>query len=245
MRRRLRSCSSSCRRRAAERAAALGEAHALCTFSSVPNARSKSSTSRCAAQRATATSRRRPPARGGSCRRRRRRARRGRSGRGCARAARRAAAGAPARSRRSRRPSRASGASSPKLGRALAVVARHLRDERDLARVEARQPGVEDQVARVLVVVVVVDGHADVVQHRRGPQSSSRSPAVAGVQAASASSSNIPSASVGDVLGVRGARPWYCGGEVQDARAPHVVEQRRVAGEVAARRRRPRAGPPR
>ena len=54
--------------------------------------------------------------------------------------------------------------------RALAVVAGQLRDQRHLAGAEARQAGVEDEVARVLVVVVVVDGDADVVQHRRGPQ---------------------------------------------------------------------------
>ena len=65
---------------------------------------------------------------------------------------------------------------------ALAVIARGLRDQRDLARREARQAGVEDEVARVLVVVVVVDGHADVVQHAGAPQQLAL-PAVAGVQA--------------------------------------------------------------
>ena len=50
------------------------------------------------------------------------------------------------------------------------MVAHGLADQRDLARLEAGQAGVEDEVARVLVVVVVVDGHADVVQQRRRPQ---------------------------------------------------------------------------
>jgi len=50
------------------------------------------------------------------------------------------------------------------------VVAGGLADQRGLARGEAGQPGVQDQVARVLVVVVVVDGGADVVQDGRGPQ---------------------------------------------------------------------------
>ncbi len=58
----------------------------------------------------------------------------------------------------------------PRHGHALAVVARGLRDDRRLDRREPRQAAVEDQVAGVLVVVVVVDRHADVVQHARRPQ---------------------------------------------------------------------------
>ena len=54
------------------------------------------------------------------------------------------------------------------VGVALAVVAHRLADQRDLALREAREPGAEDQVARVLVMVVVVDRHADVVEQRRG-----------------------------------------------------------------------------
>ena len=57
-----------------------------------------------------------------------------------------------------------------RVGLALAVVAGDQRDQLELARREAGQPAVQDQVARVLVVVVVVDGGADVVQHAGGPQ---------------------------------------------------------------------------
>ena len=65
---------------------------------------------------------------------------------------------------REQRPQRA------RVGQALAVIARRLRHDRDLRRGETRQAAVEDQVARVLVVVVVVDRHPDVVQHARRPQ---------------------------------------------------------------------------
>src|SRR5215218_8831023 len=46
---------------------------------------------------------------------------------------------------------------------ALAVIAGDLPDQRGLARRVAGQPGVQDQVARMLVVVVVVDRGPDVV----------------------------------------------------------------------------------
>ena len=64
---------------------------------------------------------------------------------------------------------------------ALAVIARGLRDERDLARREAREAGVEDEVAGVAVMVVVVHRHADVVQDAGGEQQLAL-PAVALVQ---------------------------------------------------------------
>ena len=60
------------------------------------------------------------------------------------------------------------------LGRPLAVVAHGLRDQRELALAEPGQAGGEDQVARVLVMVVVVDRHADVVQHPGRPQQLAR-----------------------------------------------------------------------
>src|SRR5437588_4088025 len=56
------------------------------------------------------------------------------------------------------------------LRRALAVVAADLRDQRAFAWVEPRKLGRHDQVARVLVVVVVGNRHPDVVEHRRRPQ---------------------------------------------------------------------------
>ena len=76
-------------------------------------------------------------------------------------------------------PGRPSFAHSPSFGDALAVIARHLRDQRSLARVEAGQLGADDQVAGVLVMVVVGDRHADVVQHRRRPQQLAPRPAAA------------------------------------------------------------------
>ena len=52
----------------------------------------------------------------------------------------------------------------------LAVVTADLADQRALAGIEARQLGALDQIPRVLVVVVIRDRHADVVEHRGGPQ---------------------------------------------------------------------------
>src|SRR5271166_109019 len=52
----------------------------------------------------------------------------------------------------------------------LAVIAGGLGDDRRLDRLEARQAAVEDQISGVLVVVVVVDRHADVVEHAGCPQ---------------------------------------------------------------------------
>ena len=115
---------------------------------------------------------------------------------------------------------------------ALAVIARGLRDERDLAGVEARQSGVENEVPRVLVVVVVVDGHADVVQHA-GAEEQLALPAVAGVQVELGELVEEGQGERGDVLGVLRA-DLVAGGEVRDARRAHVVEQRRVAGQVLA-----------
>ena len=71
---------------------------------------------------------------------------------------------------RSASPSSASVAELGRVGIALAVVAGDQADQHQLARREPRQPGVEDQVVRVAVVVVVVDRRADVVQHARRPE---------------------------------------------------------------------------
>ena len=57
-----------------------------------------------------------------------------------------------------------------RVGRALAVVARDVGDDRPLVRRDAHDVGVLDQVVAVLVVPVVVDVVADVVQHRGGAQ---------------------------------------------------------------------------
>jgi hypothetical protein len=81
------------------------------------------------------------------------------------------------------------------------VIAGHLRDQRGLAGREPGQAGVEDEVARVLVVVVVVHRHADVVEHRRGPQQLALG-RIALVIPAPASASNIWSVSARHVLDV-------------------------------------------
>jgi hypothetical protein len=52
------------------------------------------------------------------------------------------------------------------LGRRLAVIARHERDRLDLMRLEATQIAVRHQIVRVLVVSLVADMDADVVQDR-------------------------------------------------------------------------------
>ena len=52
------------------------------------------------------------------------------------------------------------------LRRRLAVIARDERDRLDLVRLEAAQIAVLDQVVRVLVVALVADVDADVVQER-------------------------------------------------------------------------------
>ncbi len=57
-----------------------------------------------------------------------------------------------------------------RVGRALAVVARDVRDDGALVGREAHDVGVLDQVVAVLVVAAVVDVVADVVQHRGGAE---------------------------------------------------------------------------
>ena len=102
--------------------------------------------------------------------------------------------------------------------RALAVVAGELGDQRGLARREARQPGVEDQVARVLVVVVVVDRRADVVQHRRRPQQVALGGVAACAGRPRASASHISSVSSA-TCSVCANSGWYCAARLStDAR---------------------------
>ena len=135
--------------------------------------------------------------------------------------------------RRCSSPLRASGSNSPSDGHALAVIARHLADQRHLARGEARQPGVEDQVARVLVVVVVVDRHADVVQHRRRPQQLALE-RVAGVQAGRRQLVEELEREPA-TCSVWAGSAWYAPARLSTRRPADVLEQRRVA-----RRRPPR-----
>ena len=153
-----------------ERRSAPLRAAQAATASSRWKARANSSLSRPAAQRGTAAS---PSAirrsshlavvqRDAACR--------ARAGRASARGPRPGAAAPRSGPGARRRPRRTAARIGPGVGHALAVIARRLGDDRDLDRREAGQPGVEDQVARVLVVVVVVDRHADVVQHARRPQ---------------------------------------------------------------------------
>ena len=136
----------------------------------LPKARRKRSTSRSAAQRATSAPssacRGRAAPRRSACGR----PPRGRSGRAGARDPRRGAAGTRAGRGARRRPG-APAAPAPRgpagpcggSGRPGAMSATSRRRE-------PGQAGVEDEVARVLVVVVVVDRHPDVVQHARRPQ---------------------------------------------------------------------------
>ena len=54
----------------------------------------------------------------------------------------------------------------PPLRRRAAVIARDERDRLDLVGLESAQIAVLDQIVRVLVVPLVADVHADVVQER-------------------------------------------------------------------------------
>ena len=62
-----------------------------------------------------------------------------------------------------------------RVGRALAVVARDVRDDRALVRRDAHDVGVLDQVLAMLVVAAVVDVVADVVEHGRDRAGAERS----------------------------------------------------------------------
>ena len=127
---------------------------------------------------------------------------------------------------------------------ALAVVARGLADHRRLARREAGQAGVEDQVARVLVVVVVVDRRADVVEDRGGPEQLALV-GPPGVQPGVGQRVPHLERELGDVLGVR-RLGVVLGGEVAHRRLAHVGQERRPRRRRAApRRTRPRAARPR
>ena len=130
----------------------------------------------------------------------------------------------------------------PEVRLALAVVAGGLRDERDLGRREPGQAGVEDEVARVLVVVVVVDRHPDVVQHARRPQQLALA-GIAVVQPLGGELVEQPEGEGGDVVRVRAV----------DAVLPRPGSARSRGGRrrtggpargAATRRRRPRAGLP-
>ena len=129
---------------------------------------------------------------------------------------------------------------------ALAVVAGGLADQRDSRGREARHAGVEDQVARVLVVVVVVDRDADVVQHRGRPQQLALL-RVAAVQAGRGERVPHLEREPGDVLGVREVGV-VLGGEVAHGRrggrrstSARVAEQRLEEHALAqARPRSPR-----
>ena len=131
------------------------------------------------------------------------------------------------RSSRAASPLRATRLELAQGRRALAVVARGLADQRRLARREARQAGVEDQVARVLVVVVVVDGDADVVQHRRRPHQLALL-RVAVVQAGRGQRVPHLQREPGDVLGVREVGV-VLGGEVAHGVAADVARPAAVA----------------
>ena len=99
---------------------------------------------------------------------------------------------------------------------------------------EPRQAAVEDQVAGVLVVVVVVDRHADVVQHAGRPQQFPLA-GVALVQAERGQLVEHAQRQRRHVLGV-GRVDGVLAGEVEHARVADVLEHRR--SPVAAR------GPP-
>ena len=115
------------------------------------------------------------------------------------------------------------------------MIPADLGDQRALARIEAGQLGADDQVTRVLVVIVVGDRHADVVEHRGRPQQL----ALAGLgleqAAASTSESYICSASRAT------CSTWAMIGlvlhrEVAHGGLAHIVEQRLLAVEQRARR---------
>ena len=82
----------------------------------------------------------------------------------------------PARRRTRRRSPRSSRAklACRLLGRGAPVIARHVGDQLDLPRREAAQVAVQDQVVGVLVMLLVIDQVADVVQQRGGPQDVAR-----------------------------------------------------------------------
>ncbi len=114
----------------------------------------------------------------------------------------------------------------------LAVVARGLGDDRRLHRREPRQTAVEDQVARMLVVVVVVDRHPDVVQHARRPQQLALD-RVAVVEPQLGELVEHPQRQLRHMPGVLRVDP-VLRGEVQHAGAADVLEQRRIpVGEQA------------
>ena len=77
------------------------------------------------------------------------------------------------------------------------------------------------------MVIVVVDRHADVVQHRGGPQQLALA-RLALVQAERGQLVEHAQCERRDVLGVRHIHA-VLGGDVHDAGAPHVLEQRRHA----------------
>ena len=106
------------------------------------------------------------------------------------------------------------------------------------------QAAVEDQIARVLVVVVVVDRHADVVQHARRPQQLALA-RVAVVQAQARELVEHAERERRDVLGVARRR---AGSAPRGSARSRVARRRTAAGRrrpAGARRRPPRAAPPR
>ena len=115
------------------------------------------------------------------------------------------------------------------LRRALAVVAHRLSDQRLFALAEPGQPGGEDEVAGVLVVIVVVDRHADVVEHAGGPQQ------LGGVDIRRRRRANLdqpapkPTGKVCDVLWVREVS-LVLARKVPDRRLADVGKQRWIAG---------------
>ena len=112
----------------------------------------------------------------------------------------------------------------PGVGHALAVVAHGLADQRDLARAEAGKARAEDQVARMLVMVVVVDGDADVVQVRGRPQQPALD-RVAGMQLRGGELVEQAERELGDVP-VCAACGSNCAARFSTLALPHVVEQR-------------------
>ena len=81
-------------------------------------------------------------------------------------------------------------------------------------------------------MVVVVNGHADVVQHARGPQQFALA-RVARVQPERGELVEHRERELGDMPGVRDVHA-VARGEVEHARAPHVLDQRRVARREVA-----------
>ena len=112
------------------------------------------------------------------------------------------------------------------------MIPHELADQGDLALAEPRQPGVEHEVARVLVVVVVVDRDADVVQQAGGAEQLARA-RVAVVQARRREVVEQAQRQRSDVARVSG-RGVVLRGEVQHAGAAHVAEQRPFAARQRA-----------